>query len=268
MDVASRDEQLFHQAILGFDEAALAAWITRRTAASEGDSLAADAAADCVADVARAWLGLMRGASTSVAAGAGELFARASSSRDPSRVIEVTALRAMLALSLGQLSDAAAFARRASLMARTEALPAAELLANVTLSRLRRHSGKPYLALRILESLGRTDAGRAAPGWLEWERLLAGGAETNAPSGAACGPALRTVQAGRRVLGAARAGERDDFEQQAAELERASAGFSDMQREARALCALLDPARTAEEPLAAFRRGEHDEIWHGLVSVP
>jgi len=269
MDVASRDEQLFHQAILGFDEGALAAWMTRRTAASEGDGGAADGlAADMVAEVARAWLALMRGASATVAAGAGELFARASSSRDPSRVIEVTALRAMLALSLGQLSDAAAFARRASLMARTEALPAAELLANVTLSRLRRHSGKPYLALRILESLGRTDAARAAPGWLEWERFLAGGADTNEPSGDASGPALRAVQAGRRVLDAARAGQRDDFEQQAAELERASAGFSDMQREARALCALLDPTRAAEEPLAAFRRGEHDELWHGLTSVP
>jgi DNA-binding transcriptional ArsR family regulator len=264
MDVASRDEQLFHHAILGFDEGALAAWITRRTGASEGDLVSADVAAD----VARAWLALMRGASASVAAGAGELFARASSSRDPSRVIEVTALRAMLALSAGQLSEAAAFARRASLMARTEALPEAELLANVTLSRLRRHSGKPYLALRILESIGRTDAARAAPGWLEWERFLAGGAETSAPSGDPNGPALGAVEAGRRALGAARAGQRDGFEQHAAELERASAGFADMRLEARGLCALLDPTRTADEPLAGFRRGEHDELWLGLASVP
>lgn len=258
MDVASCDE-LFHQAILGFDEGALAAWITRRTAASDGD---------VVVDVARGWLALMRGSSASVSAGAGELFARASASRDPSRVIEVTALRAMLALSAGQLSDAAAFARRASLMARTEALPAAELLANVTLSRLRRHSGKSYLALRILESLGRTDAGQAAPGWLEWERFLAGGADTSAPSGDPGVPALRAAQAGRRALCAARAGRRDEFEQRATELERASAGFADMQREASALCALLDPGRAAEEPLAGFRRGEHDELRHGLDSVP
>lgn len=259
MNVASRDEQLFHQAILGFDEAALAAWITRRTGAAQGD--------DVAADVARAWLALMRGAPATVAARAGELFAQASSSRDPSRVVEVTALRAMLALSGGQLSEAAAFARRASLMARTEALPAAELLANVTLSRLRRHSGKPYLALRILESLGRTEAARAAPGWLEWERFLAGGADTGAPSGAVGVPALRAVEAGLGALSAARSGQRDEFERRAAELERASAGFSDMQREARGLCALLDPARSAEEPLASFRRGDHDELWLGLASV-
>lgn len=261
MDAASRDE-LFHSAIFGFDDAALEAWLTRRTGASERDVLAAD--------VARAWLGLMRGGTAAASASdrsASDLFGRAAASREPARVIEVTALRAMLALSAGELGEAATFARRASLMARTEALPEAELLANITLSRLRRHCGKSYLALRILESLGRSDAARTAPGWLEWERFLAGGAQTNASDGALGAPSLRALRAARAALSAARAGRRDEFEREAAELERASAGFFDMQREARALCALLDPTRAAEEPLAAFRRGEHDELWHGLASV-
>jgi len=258
MAVASPDE-LFHQAIFAFDDAALEAWITRRTdeGASEG----------LVLDVAQAWLALMRDASPEDGEGAGDLFARAASSRSPSRVIEVTVLRAMLALAAGQLSDAAAFARRASLMARTEALPAAELLANITLARLRRRSGKSYLALRIAEAIGRSEAARAAPGWLAWERFLAGGNEAGEPSADPSAPAAWAVRAGQRLLVAARAGARDDFEREARELERSTAGFLDMQREALALCALLDPARTAEGALDGFKRGQHDELWQGLASV-
>lgn len=276
MDVASRDE-LFHQAIFDFDDSALAAWIARRSSHSD----------DVTAAIAGAWLALMRGEPSVLAAEAGELLARATASGDPSRLIEVTALRAMLALSLGQLNDAAAFARRASLMARTEALPSAELLANIALARLRRHSGKSWLALRILESLSRTEAARAAPGWLGWERLLAGGTDPGAPSdaedtagGSAAGtadgdaedttagsPSARALEAGRAALVAARAGDRDGFERQAALLERHSSGFIDIQREARALCALLDPARDADEPIVGFRRGLHDELQHGLASA-
>ncbi|HTV18144.1 MAG TPA: winged helix-turn-helix domain-containing protein [Polyangiaceae bacterium] len=258
MNVASRDEH-FHQAIFAFDDAALSAWITQRTDATESPDLALD--------VARAWLAVMQGAPASVAGGVGELFARAASSRVPSRVVEVTALRAMLALAAGQLSEALAFARRASLMARTEALPGAELLANVVLSRLRRHSGKSYLAVRILESLARSEAAREAPGWLAWERLLSGGHAGGEPSADAGTPSALALRAGHEVLRAARAGDRDAFEREAAALERATRGFIDMQREARALCSLLDPARDADEPLGGFKRGQHDELWHGLASA-
>ena len=260
MNAASRDPP-FHQAVFAFDDAALEVWITQRTGEAGSDVLLA---------IAQAWLGLMRGASPAGAADVGELFARASSSRVPSRVIEVTALRAMLALSAGQMNDAATFARRASLMARTEALPTAELLANIALSRLRRHSGKPYLALRILESLARTEAAKAAPGWLGWERFLAGGTDPGyeaLPSDAASTPSARALRAGQQALIAARAGDRERFEREAAELERASAGFVDVQREALALCALLDQERAAAEPLAGFKRGQHDELWHGLSSA-
>ena len=103
-----------------------------------------------------------------------DLFALASASRDPRLVVEVTALRALVLASLAKTGDALTFARRASLMARTEAEPDAELLANIVLARMRRHVGKPHLAVRILDALARL-VPHAPRAWLEWERLLAGG---------------------------------------------------------------------------------------------
>ena len=122
-------------AVLAFDRDAL------------GQSPASD---DLGAELGRAWCALMGGAAAGLDAELAALFARASASRDPARVIEATALRAMAALSLGNLPEAVAFARRASRMARTEALPPSELLANLVLGRVRRRSGKPHLAARAV----------------------------------------------------------------------------------------------------------------------
>ena len=123
---------------------------------------------------ARAWQSLAHGEAEAMEPRMADLFALASASRDPRLVVEVTALRALVLASLAKTGDALTFARRASLMARTEAEPDAELLANIVLARMRRHVGKPHLAVRILDALARLvpDAPRA---WLEWERLLAGG---------------------------------------------------------------------------------------------
>ena len=123
---------------------------------------------------AHAWQSLARGEAEALEPRMAELFALASASRDPRVVVEVTALRALVLASLAKTGDALTFARRASLMARTEAEPEAELLANIVLARLRRHVGKPHLAVRILDALARL-VPHAPRAWLEWERLLAGG---------------------------------------------------------------------------------------------
>src|SRR4051812_12220041 len=117
MDLVSL-QALSRRAIFEWDDAALEGTVQR--------SLECHAPAALAAEVASVWLELMRGRALLVGARLPELFARVSASRDPSRVIEVTVLRALLALSTGQLGEALAFARRASLMARTEALPDAE----------------------------------------------------------------------------------------------------------------------------------------------
>ena len=123
---------------------------------------------------AHAWQSLAHGEAEALEPRMAELFAVASASRDPRVVVEVTALRALVLASLAKTGDALTFARRASLMARTEADPEAELLANIVLARLRRHVGKPHLAVRILDALARL-VPHAPRAWLEWERLLAGG---------------------------------------------------------------------------------------------
>jgi hypothetical protein len=256
MDLASRTA-FYQGAILAFDDNALEEAITRCASLAERDQLHGA--------VAKAWLALMRGRASELASMA-ELFARASASRDPSQVIEVTALRAMVALASGQLAESLAFARRASLMARTEALPALELLANVVLSRLRRHSGKSYLAVRILSSLARVQPA-VASGWLDWERFLAGGTDLGVTIASALTPAARAVARGQELLLGAREGKREAFEEAATELGQASAGFMDMQREARALVSLLDPYRQADEPVFHFKRGDSDELPYGLVGA-
>src|SRR5215471_17316892 len=216
------------------------------------------------ADLVRTWLALMRGESLELGAKTEAIFSRASAGRDRCQVVEVTALRAMISLSAGRLPDAIAFARRASLMARTEALAPAEVLANVVLARVRRHSGRPHLAVRIVEALGRF-APQAPAAWLAWERVLAGGT-TSDPTRAAY-PDARAACAAERLLLAAQAGQRSTFEAEASELVQAAAIFRGMQDEAQALLALLDADRAPPPALVAFRRGDHAEVTYGLFGA-
>ena len=92
----------------------------------------------------------------------------------PELVIESVAVRALACAQLGDLELGTQLARRASRMARTEGLPQPEYLANAVLARVRRLSGKPHLAVRILSSLLRV---APAPwrNWLAWELAVAGG---------------------------------------------------------------------------------------------
>ncbi len=231
---------------------------------------------------ARAWHSLARGEAEALEPRMADLFALASASRDPRLVVEVTALRALVLASLAKTGDALTFARRASLMARTEAEPDAELLANIVLARMRRHVGKPHLAVRILDALARLvpEAPRA---WLEWERLLAGGtspidalepepdattsATTAATAARAPMPTTTPARTGRRLLLAARAGDRAEFERAAADLTDATVTWTDVQDEARALIALLDPDRAVPDSLREFRHGTDEALRYGLFGA-
>jgi hypothetical protein len=250
-------------AVLGFDSDGLADALDRLRLPPGG----ADPELESLdGDLGRAWLSLMRGEAEELEAGMVALFSRAAASRDPARVIEATALRAMVALSRAKLAEAVALARRASMMSRTEALPPSELFANLVLARVRRKSGKPHLAARIVEALARLAPG-ALSGWLDWERLLAGGVRVEAPPGDESTPAARAVAAGRGLLLAARAGDRPAFEREAERLLAATAGFRDMRDEAEALVALLDVGREPPEALRAFKHGDSAELASGLFGA-
>jgi hypothetical protein len=221
---------------------------------------------DAEISLAKAWLALMRGEARGLQSPAGRALAVASVTRDRYQVIELTALRAMLALSGDSLGEAVALARRASLMARTEGLPQAELLANLVLARVRRHSGKPYLAMRIVGALARGHL-EAAPGWLDWERVLAGGAHPDANLLGVGVPGSRAAQSARGALIAAQRGRRADFDAEAIELMRVTAGFRDVHDEAEALVALLDPDRAARDSMLGFKRGDHAQLRFGLFGA-
>ncbi|HXU61546.1 MAG TPA: hypothetical protein VN962_07600, partial [Polyangia bacterium] len=133
------------------------------------------------------------------------LAARAASERRAAAVVQICALRALFAIEAGDHAAGLALARRGSLMARTEAIPSAEWLANLALARARRYARQTHLAVRILEALDRVTAATWRP-WLDWERLLAGG--TIAEDQVTAGGAAAALQ---KLLATARAGDRGAF---------------------------------------------------------
>jgi len=204
------------------------------------------------------------------------LGARAAGARLATAVVQVPALRALFAIEAGDHPAGLACARRASLMGRTEAIPAAEWLANLALARARRYNRQVHLAVRILEALDPP----ASPGWrtwLDWERLLAGALVPDGEAVAA-GPAAALWS----LLCAARTGDRSGFARHAGAL-AASATIAPFRREAAVLVEALNPFDVprldlpiatggrrdlGSEQLQAWRRGEASlppALLHGLL---
>jgi DNA-binding transcriptional ArsR family regulator len=262
-------------AVLAFDEVALEA-LTRRITPRDSANFGVEAAlvwppaerpVTAPAEVLPSyWLALMRGEASRIEPDLERIFADLSNAREPHGVVEVTVLRALVELSLGKRAEGVAFARRAALMARSESLPAAELIANLVLARVRRHTGKPHLAVRIADAVARR-APELADGWLNWERLLAGGIGADAPLPAGTSPAARAVRAGREAMLAAREGQRPAFEHAASQLLAATVGFRDIHTEATTLIALLDFEREATGALTSFKSGDTDELDQGLFGA-
>lgn len=219
---------------------------------------------------AQIWQKLLAGETAGQEIEAKALFDEASRQRAAPQVIESTVLRALLALSTGSTDDAVDMARRASRMAQSESLPQLEYLANVTLARVRRYSGRPHLALHILAALSRV-APSAWQGWIGWEMLLGGGEGTRQDATGPepfDAPAMIAERHLGALLAAARGGDREVFVKAAAALEKSAAVWPDLLREVQSLLAALDPVRESIPDAAiSWSRGETATIPSGLHGV-
>lgn len=182
------------------------------------------------------------------------------------------ALAALVATESDRHADAAHWARRAVKLARSSDDPEEELMAGLTLARVRRRAGRPHLALHIVLALARV-APPAWCAWVAWELALAG---AMAPSRAllatltgtpwASTPAARAVAA---LLALLRDGAEDTSPPPDLHaLRSALAGAAPFAREAESLAALLDvslPAPT--QAVRAFRAGEAHEIPCGMAAA-
>jgi hypothetical protein len=185
----------------------------------------------------------------------------------PRGVIEATAIGALALARTGDLPRALVLARRAALMARSEGRPQQEFLTAVVLARVRRHAGRPHLAVRVLTAL----AGSATirwRGWVAWELLLAQG-ETAGVVGAA-GRAGDAAAALGGALAAAQHGDRAAFGAHADTVLRTLAGCALLRDEAEVALAALDHARPAPAVLLGWCRGDTAPFpspLHGLGTI-
>jgi len=201
-----------------------------------------DEAAGLWLEAARCWLLLARGQVTGLEERAQALEKRALASRIAPLVIDASVQQALAATLSGGVENAIAVARRASRMARTEALPQQEFLANLALARARRLSRHAHLSIRILTTLERVIVPHF-DGWLSWELLMAGDVEVSATLLARSPADPRALEASRALLAleqAALAGERAEFERAAKLLLDRTRGMALVEREAGLVLAALD----------------------------
>ena len=196
---------------------------------------------------ARLWLRLLAGEAAGADSEAKQIFEEAARVRAPAQVIETTVLRSLSALSGGEIDAAVDLARRASRMAQAESLPQLEYLANLTLARVRRYSGRPHLALHILVALSRV-APPIWSGWIAWEVILAGGKPVFA---------REPVGADREPPGAAGA-PRGRSEQRGGDQETPSGQSTQSVQAARELPFLETPAVAAARALQSFLQAVRD----------
>ncbi|MEM9192964.1 MAG: helix-turn-helix domain-containing protein [Myxococcota bacterium] len=212
-------------AILAFDPGLAAEWAELYRGVLGASPTTAD----------RIWLGVAEGWSRIVGAhepiqAVDVLEAEARAAGDAPLVIEATALGAWNAMRLGDVEAATSLGRRASRMARTEALPQQEYLANVVLARIRRLSGRAHLAVHILRALLQV-ASTPWHRWMKWELSLAGG-HVDGPEG----PSQQLLQ----VVAAALGGDLRAYDQQATNLVQLTQPVAILWRDAAALLSMLD----------------------------
>lgn len=171
--------------------------------------------------------------------------AQAIESLESAAVVDLAVTQAWNAEAEGELDAALSAARRASRMARTEALPQQEYFANLMLARCRRLVGHPHLAVRILSALQRFVSPQWHA-WLAWELLMSGAtaaAEAALISVRSDGPIYTALHAAGRLMRAARQGQREAFDAACLELRAACFGSRRLRADAEALIVAVD-ART------------------------
>ena len=250
-----------YEAALSFDAAAVERW---------GGGLGDDAEAATWRRWASVWSRLLGGDVQGAGAEAEALEGQAAERRDAALVIDAAALRALAAAAHGELGAARSIARRASRMARTEAIPEQEYFAHLVLSRVRRLTGHPHLATRILGALGRVAPPPWRP-WITWELVLAGAIESTdvdaLPSDTPSGTAARALVAAHR---AAQGNDRAAFDHAARGLEEAAAVWPMLAAESRAVLDAIDVRRVPEDiDVLAWTSGASADgppVMHGLLT--
>ncbi|MFK8004356.1 MAG: hypothetical protein AB8H86_32620 [Polyangiales bacterium] len=209
-----------------------------------------DSRAALVASLAEAWRRWSAGEAVDADALA-DAQRRAAAERMPALSIELMSVLALVDLRAGDRDGALRRARIASRMGRSEGIPYAEVLANLTLARVRRMHARPHFALRILRGLRRY----APPiwhSWLSWEALMAGRWNEE---GAPLWPLLKAASEGTRSQLHAAAGELD-----------LSALPQPLQADAHAAIALLTRG-DEDSALNAWRDGTTDALPPALAGL-
>jgi DNA-binding transcriptional ArsR family regulator len=186
---------------------------------------------------------------------ANEVAKAGASSAEPVLVLRAASLRAFAAIARDDLDEATKLARRASRMARTEALPQEEYFANVALARVRRLTGRPHLAALILNALLKV-ASTPWREWLELERAL-----TEMPSeGETTG--TEAASAVRSLLHSAATGSPEALERAWARAIARVGGFRALRKDLDVLrgALLLDDSRE----VAAWAAGAIDPVPRGF----
>jgi hypothetical protein len=250
---------LERQALVSFDAARLDSLVALHERLLSG--LSAGESAGLWLEAGRGWRALARGKVEGLEERAQTLEKHALASRIAPLVIDASVQQALAATLAGDVENATAVARRASRMARTEALPEQEFLANLTLARARRLSRHAHLAIRILTTLERVIVPHF-DGWLAWELLMAGDVEVSAgllARSPAKGPALRAARSLLAIEQAALAGERGAFEAALHALVDHTRGVTFVEREVGLLVAALDyraPLADSSPELVRFCNGQ------------
>ena len=209
-------------------------------------------------DVVRAYVDVLAGRPTAVDL---ESVVRSSTHDGVAELaLEAMALRSLDSLESGDVDGALALARRASRMGRTESIPLLEHLVNLVLARVRRASGQPHLATRILTALLAVSSAPLRP-WLTVELSLARGERTPLEGDI---PGSEVSHALGRALDAAWAGRLEAFDAEIRALEQLLAACLPYARDVERLRAAIDPRATIPSWLAEFSRGESHAAPHGL----
>ena len=232
------------------------------TALVAGSPPESDLEARVLAALAKALLGRADEAQREAAAAR----ALAIAARSPALVCDAASIRALATATAGDLEGATELARRATMMSRTEALHEQETLANLVLARVRRLTGRPFLATRILGALARFASPAWRP-WIDWEHAMASGAPAFAPDGDDDAAASLA-----QTISRARLGNKSEFVEAMRRAELRMRGLGGHLADLDAARIALDPdadtdTDAVDGPLARWRRGLDDEVPRGLLGL-
>lgn len=231
-------------------DGALLAWLELDTARLEGFR-AVQARLGDVPQTAALFGDLLSGHHASALTRAHQVAGSTSTPTHAVAKLDATAVEALVLLSQHNWDEATHVARRASRMAGTEGILQREYLANLVLARVRRRSGRPHAAARIIEALTRVvpPPWRA---WLGWEGSLCGGNRSGAVDPNAWSHHLL------RIFDAAERGDLRALARSRQAVESSVTAWADLREETQELTAAIDPT-VPDEDLDPWLRGASED---------